>query len=189
MKTSFSKKLKTVLIVIAVCLVIAILSIFIGYRFISDTPEKILTAISEQTAMTINRLRQTATRNGLKEWYLDARSASLAKGGQEALLEDLTITFFTRDQKEIHLTAKKGILYVDSKNFELSGEIRAQNDQYRLQTDKLHYNHKDRIIRVTVPVEISGGGMRFTGEGMMFDLKTNRTVLEGNVEGILAFTP
>lgn len=189
MKTSVSKKLKIALIVLTVCLITGILSIFVGYRFISDTPEKILTAISEQTAMTINHLHQTATRNGIKEWFLDARSASLAKGGQEALLEDLAITFFTTDQKEIQLTAKEGTLYVESKNLELHGDIDVRNDQYRLKTDKLQYNHKDRIITVTVPVKISGGGMRFTGEGMTFDLKTNRAVLEGNVEGFITLTP
>lgn len=189
MNPSLRKKLIVALVVVTALLVAGTLSIFIGYRFVADTPNRVLKAITEQTSMTINQLRQTATRNGIKEWVLDAASASLAKGGKEALLEDLTVTFFTSDQKKIHLRATSGTLFIDTNDFELTGDININNDRYHLQTEKLQYHHKDRIITVSVPVAIQGGGMHFTGDSMTFDLNTNRTLLEGNVEGSIAFTP
>lgn len=184
MKTSFFN-IKFLLTGLIILLIGGILTLFIGYRFVSSTPELVISAINRQASMTISKLQQDATRDGIKEWHLEAGSARLEKAGKIAILEDIAVTFFLKNNRRVLLTANKGILNTDSNDFEVSGEVMIQDRANRLTSDKLQYEHKRRIIVSPLPVRISSDMMAFTASRMTFDLTNNQTVLEGNVEGTI----
>lgn len=183
MKASFSKRFQFLLLLISILLIGLVFAIFAGYRFKMDAPRQVISAITEKTAMTIENLRQTATRDGVEEWRLSARSARLSDGGKEAALEAPFVIFFSKDQGRITLTANQGRLHMDSNDFEMAGNIEIRNKFYQLHTEKLQYHHKGRIIVVDSPVEIAGNRMNCKAARMTFDLNTNKTVLQGKVQG------
>ncbi len=185
MKAELSKRVRLILVIISTLLAGIVLAVFVGYRLMTDAPRQLISAIDQNTAMTIRNLRQVATRDGVREWQLDARSANLSNGGKTADLEYPTVTFFLKDQSQVALTAEHGRLQINENDFEASGNIFIRNKGYELRTEKLQYRHKGRIIIATTPVEIVSGRMHFRADGMKVDLSANRILLEKNVEGAI----
>ncbi len=167
-------------IVIILCVVLAV---FVGYRRILNKHEGLISSIQSKANISIGRVHQTATRNGITEWSLDARSAHYIDAKKQAVLQDLSVTFFLKDGKKIYLTANQGNLKTDSNDIEVTGNVVVKNESYRLKTEKLHYEHGGRIIFSKVPVEIIGDSFNIAADSMSFDLNTSKTLLEGKVEG------
>ncbi len=185
MKVSVSKSFQYLFLIISILLLGLILAIYTVYRCRTNPTSLTTSVINEKAAMVIQNLKQTATRDGVVEWHLFARSAWLSNAGKIAELEDPQVTFFSKDQGRIELTAKHGRLHMESNDFDVSGTIVISNQLYRLHTETLQYQHKGRIIIVDSPVEISGNRMNCKAARMTFDLNTNRTVLQGQVDGFI----
>lgn len=180
-----NKKIKMVLIsVIAVTITVTI-AIFIGYRYISKKPEKVIPLVLDGSSISIGKIHQTSTKNGVVEWSLEASSASYSEDKKEASFENLSVTFFTKDNMKIYLTADKGILKTESSDIEINGNITVKNEDYVLKTGKINYNNEKRIIFSDVPVEITGKSLNLLANSMTIDIDTNKAVLRGNVEGII----
>lgn len=162
----------------------AILSVFIGSRQSLTRPGGILSSLAGKAAISMGSVQQTATRDGKKEWSLSASSARLMDSKKEAFFNDLSITFFTKDENRIYLTASRGILTTDSKNIEVHGNVIVQNGDYQLKTEQLSYLHDRRVIFSKVPVTISGHLFNFVADSMRFDLNSNTTSFKGNVRGL-----
>ncbi len=69
---------------------------------------------------------------------------------------------------------------------ELFGNIVVKNLKYRLKTENLLYRHNKRIILSKVPVKVTGTTFNLAADSMSLNLNTNKTMFEGNVEGILS---
>ena len=180
------KRIKLILLSIILITVGIIIVVYLGYRRISDTPELILSTIQDGANMSIGRIQQTATRDGKREWTLEATSAHYIETQKQVILKDLAVTFFLDDNSEVYLTAQKGILNTDSNDIEVSGNVVIKKDNYRLTTEQLNYDHKRRIIFTKVPVTISGNSTNILADSAIFDLNTKKVRLEGNVEGTLS---
>jgi len=179
-----SKKLKIFLLSIVAIALCSIIAVFIGYRRILNITNNPILSIQNQASLSINRIHQTATRNGIIEWSLDASSAQYINSEKQAILKDLSATFFLKDKSELYLTANHGILKIDSNDIETSGNVVVINGNYRLQTENLYYEHQNRKIISKVPVQLTGNSFHFLADSMSFDLKTKQTLLKGRVEGV-----
>ncbi|UCE53407.1 MAG: LPS export ABC transporter periplasmic protein LptC [Desulfobacterales bacterium] len=180
------KKIKLILLSIILITVGIIIVVYLGFRRISDTPELILSTIQDGANLSIGRIQQTATRDGKREWSLEATSAHYIETEKQVILKDLAVTFFLDDNSEVYLTAQKGVLNTDSNDIEVSGNVVIKKDNYRLTTEQLNYDHKQRIIITKVPVTISGNSTNILADSAIFDLNTKKVRLEGNVEGTLS---
>jgi len=178
-----NRKIKIALISVIVVTISLTISVFIGYRYISKKPEKILPVIADGSSITIEKIHQTSTRNGIVEWNLDAGSATYTDDKKEAFLKDLSVTFFTKDNQKIFLTADNGILKTESNNIEISGRVIIRNEEFLLKTEKINYEHDKRIIFSEAPVEITGKSINLVAESMTIHLNTNKAELTGKVEG------
>ncbi len=178
-----SKKLKLFLLSIIVITLCLITASFIGYRRILNKIENPILSFQNQASLSINRVHQTSIRNGIKEWSLDASSAQYMNSEKQAIFKDLSVTFFLKDESEVYLTADHGILKIDSNDIETSGNVVVTNGNYKLKTENLYYENKNRKIYTKVPVQITGNSFYFIADSMIFDLKTKQTLLEGKVEG------
>ncbi len=179
-RTRRVKLFLTAVVLITVGLVIIV---YVGYRRISETPELILSTIRDDADMSIGKIHQTSTRDGKKEWSLEASSAHYMSEKNQVILEDLFVTFYLEDNSEVHLKANKGKLHTNSNNIEVSGNVVITKDKYVITTEQLKYRHKKRIIYCQVPLVISGESGKISAETASFDLNTNRVTLEGKVEG------
>ena len=162
------------------------LAVFITHRHFLEKKDNIVSAIQNKANIAIGKAHQTAIRNGIKEWSLDATSVNYIVKKNQAIFRDLFVTFYLKDKTQVYLTANKGILNTDSNDMELFGNIEVKNSTYRLKTENLFYRHNKRIIFSKVPVKVTGTTFDLAADSMFLNLNTNKTTFEGNVEGILS---
>jgi len=177
-------KLNYLLISIIFVVFGVILAVFFNYRHgleLNGTSEGVG---SGKANISIGRAHQTATRNGIKEWSLDAASADYITDKNQAVFKDLSLTFFLKDKTKVYVTARRGILKTDSSDMEIYDHVVVKYTQYELKCENLYYEHKKGIIFSNVPVNITGATFQLVADAMSLNLNTNKTLLEGKVKGI-----
>jgi LPS export ABC transporter protein LptC len=179
--------------VILLCLVGLILAGIgaglIREQHLSKGPDDLVSILPTSEDVSLNRIHQVATRDGVKEWMLDATSARYDKAENKAVLKDLSATFFLKDGRKIHLTSRHGVLLTDTKDMEVSKDVVVRSGPYELETERLFYDHKHRSISTDVPIIVRANGVRVTGKSMLFSLDTERAVLTGAVEAVFENWP
>lgn len=158
---------------------------YFGYRRLSPLPELAVSSNAGTEAVVVERVHQSATREGRTEWSLDAATGQYRLSEKKVLLTDLFVTFFTRDDQKVYLTARHGTVMTDSHDMEAHGNVVIYNDAYRLETDKMTYSHDSRVIASDDPVKINGQAGDLTADSLTMDLKANRLVMRGHVRGTL----
>ena len=182
-----SKKLKFILISIILVILGATVFIFISYRRDLNQGETgIVPAIQSRANIILGKVHQTATRDGIKEWSLDASSARVIHAKKQAVFQDVKVVFFLKDKTKVYLNADQGILNTESNDIEVSGNVVVKKQSYYLKTERLTYQHNRKILRSEVPVKIISTSSTLSGDSMAYDLNTNQTRLEGNIKGIFS---
>ena len=184
-KNNNPKKLKLFLLSVILITLGVILSIFLGHRRSYDKENQIVSDVQSKANISIGKVHQTATRNGITEWNLDAASVEYLDKSNQAIFQDLSVTFYLKDKTKVYLTANQGILETESNDIEVLGNVVVKNEYYSLKTENLHYKHNSRIIFSKVPVKISGNSLDFVADSMSLNLITNKTLLQGRVKGTL----
>ena len=179
------KKIKIVLLAIMLIALGGLIAIYIGFQRDSETPELISESDEPDTTLSIGKISQTATREGKKEWSLEASSAKYTEKAGQMVLKDLAVTFYLDDKSKIMLTADQGILNTDSNDIEVSGNVVVKNEEYQLLTDTLSYIHDKRMLYSNAPVTISGTSARVVADKISVDLNNKKLTLEGDVETTL----
>ena len=181
-----NKKLNFILLAVVLVTIGTIAAVFIGYRRVSSAPELLLSSIKEGANLSLGKIRQTATRDGKKEWSLEAGSAHYIENDKKAVLKNLFITYFLKDNREVYLEAEEGILQTDTNDIEFSGNVVIRNEDYQLRTRRLGYEHERRIIFTNDPVQISGESVELSASSLKYDLNNNKIILTGNVEAAVS---
>ena len=169
------------LLIVILLSVGTVVSVFIGYRQVSNAPEMLLTSIKEGANLSLGKIRQTATRDGKKEWSLEADSANYMEAENKVDLKNLSVVYFLEDNREVYLEADQGILQTDTNDIEFSGNVVIRNEAYRMKTEHLNYEHGQRIIICDQSIRISGQGAELTAESAKYDLNADKIVLKGDV--------
>ena len=160
-----------------------IVAIFMDYRQQTEMDDSFASPIPEDANIAIGKVHQTATKDGATEWSLDAGSVTYFDTRKKALFDDISVTFYLKDGSQIYMTADKGVLQTESQDIEVTGNIVVKNIEYRLQTEILQYNHKQRMIHTKTPVRISGESFKMTADSMSIDLNRNQARFKGNIKG------
>jgi lipopolysaccharide export system protein LptC len=135
--------------------------------------------------MALVGVRQTATKDGARQWELQAESAQLEAESGRMILDKLRVDFFPENGGKVLLTADKGFLNTKTNDIQVQGKVRIQNDQYTLATDDLSYRHTERILSSDSPVHILGQTADLEADRMVYDLDKNQARFEGKVKGNL----
>jgi len=163
-----------------------VLTVFIGYRTVSKPQELFLSSLVQDDAtIAIGRVHQTSTKNGIKEWSLDAASAQLVEKDRQAVFDDLTMTFYMKNDKSVKLSAKKGYLNTDTRDIRVHGDVIADDGEFKILTETLNYEHEKRILVTTKPVQILGSTFRVNADSALYDLTSQKTTFDGKVEGTI----
>ena len=162
-----------------------LISVFIEYRNVLDKVDTSFLPENTGATLSMKRLRQTATRDGIKEWSLDAKSAHFIGDQKQAILKDVSVTFFAKDGQPVFVTADEGILKIDSNDIEASGNVVVKRKGYRLDTDSIQYEHRRRVIHARRPVKITADTFDLAADEMYFELDTKKTRFSGNVRGTI----
>ena len=70
-----------------------------------------LDRVKKEADMQLSKIHQTAMKNGIREWRLDAESATLVEKEKTMLLASPDVEFFMNDGDNVHLTADQGTIY------------------------------------------------------------------------------
>jgi LPS export ABC transporter protein LptC len=181
-----NKKLSILFLAIILVTIGTIAAVFIGYKQVVSAPEQLLSSIKEGANLSLGKIRQTATRDGKKEWSLEAGSAHYIENEKKAVLKNLLITYFLKDNREVYLEAEEGILQTDTNDIEFSGHVVIRNEDYQLTTRRLSYEHERRLIFTKDPVQISGEDVELSAKSLEYDLNLNKIMLAGNVEAAVS---
>ena len=186
MRNRHPKKIKFFLVSVIVVTVGIIVAIFLGYRKFADSPAMLLATLGDKADASLGSIHHTATRNGVKEWTLEAKSARLIGAEKHMVLKELSVVYYTRDGKEVYLTADEGTLNTESNDIEVTGNVVLITEPYELRAKKLNYVHKRQRIYSKEPVRIISTTSYLGANAMSFNLKNSKARFVGNVEGIFA---
>ncbi len=142
--------------------------------------------VDSKAALKLKFLEQVSKKNGITEWKLKATSATLMKAEDKAILNDVDVQFFTKDNTMIHLTSDQGTLQTKTHDLTFLRNVIVRYQTYTLRSEKLHYDKKPHIIHTDSRVRIEDGESVLEADSMVTELNENRTVLEGNVKGIFS---
>jgi LPS export ABC transporter protein LptC len=180
------KKMTYILAVVILLVVSAISAVFINYRKMMTRAEVQVAKLSEDVSISIGTVHHTATRDGITEWQVDAKSAEYIPGKQEVLFKELNAVFFVENDRKVTLIADQGILKKDTNDIEVSGNVLVIDDMFQLKTSRLVYEHQSRIMTSLTRVEVKSNSWDLEADSMMLDLNTRKTRFEGKVKGIFS---
>jgi len=186
LKHSRQRSIKLLLLITIFLVFGVVLTVFIGYRTVSNPQEMFLSSlIQDDATIAIDRVHQTSTKNGIKEWSLDARSAQFIEKDRQAVFDDLSVTFYLENDHSVNLSANKGYLNTDTRDIRIDGDVIADDGEFKILTDTLNYEHKRRVLIAVKPVQILGSTFRLNADSALYDLNSQQTTFDGSVEGTI----
>jgi LPS export ABC transporter protein LptC len=183
MTKSIKKKITYPLIGLLVLIILIISGFFYVDKFLSQPIEIKNIKIDTNASLKLNILKQISKKNGIKEWELEAASATLLKNENKAVLVDVSVIFYTKEDKKVHLESKKGVMNTKSHDMTFSDNVVVTYENSVLRTDKLHYKKKEHIIYSKTHVMLEKKDSIIEADSMTTSLNDNFTTLEGHVKG------
>jgi len=175
----------------AVLLVIALgttAAVVVGTRRLASPPAAAPTAPAAAggaSALVIDGLQQTAARDGVTEWILNAGAAVFLQEEKKFLLTEPRVTFFRAEGQTFFLSAAKGTVATERHDMDAEGDVVIRNERYRARTERVRYTHAERMISSDRPVAITGDRGEITADTGSVDVRANRMRLAGNVQGLV----
>jgi len=183
------KKITIALVAFSLITTGIIAGIFIKNRYLGQDPVKLITSIQKNASLAIGNIHQVSTRDGVKEWILDARSAHVIDETKQLMLEDVTVVYFVKNGKEVRLTANRGILKTETRDILVTGHVVLIYSDYTLETEQMNYDHGLRILFSSTPVKITGNTVNLSAGSMKYDLTANQTWFQQKVEVLMRENP
>lgn len=183
MTLSSKQKLSFVLIFFLVLLTGAV-TVYLSIDHLLSEPITIKDVkVDTGSTLKLNILQQISKKNGITEWELTADTATLLKKEDKAVLQNIRVIFYTKDQQKIHLTSQTGNLNTKTHDMTFSGNVTVQFDETTLSCDKLQYHKKEHIIHTDSHVKIKRAESVIDADSMTTRLNENMTILSGHVRG------
>jgi LPS export ABC transporter protein LptC len=180
----YSKHLKVVLALVICISLIAIVTVFGGYRNLSSGTKPLIGALQKNVTLSLRSVRQVATKNGAMEWCLNAKSAQYFNDRKQADFNEPSVTFFLNADEAVHMTAAKGTVLTESNDIRAKGNVVVRNGSYELQTESLLYNNQNRTFSSADPVKIKSTEGDIFADKAAYDLETGKATFTGNIRGI-----
>ena len=165
-------------------LIIAGLGVYYYINHLLSTPitlEHI--QIDDKAALKLNIFEQISKKNGITEWKLNASTATLLKDQNRAVLDDVNIVFYTKQNTQVHLTADRGEFNTKTHDMTFSKNVVVRYQRYTLTSETLHYAKKPHIIRSDSRVTVDDGASVIEADNMEVLLNQDLIILKGDVEG------
>jgi lipopolysaccharide export system protein LptC len=165
-------------------MIIAGLGIYYYINHLLTTPIELENIeVDDKAALKLNALEQISKKNGITEWKLKASSATLLKDQNKAVLKDVDIIFYTKENTQVRLTADEGELNTKTHDMRFSKHVTIRHQRYTLTSETLHYAKKPHIIRSDSRVTVDDGDSVIEADSMEILLNRDLIILKGHVEG------
>ena len=182
--SSIGKKKLILPLVLLLGFIIAGLGAYYYINYLLTTPitlEEI--EVDDTAALKLNLIEQISKKNGITEWKLKASSATLLKDRNKAVLKDVNIIFYTKQNTQVHLTASSGELDTKTHDMTFSKNVIIRYQRYTLRSETLHYAKKPHIIRSDSRITVNDEDSVIKADSMEIRLRQDLIILKGHVEG------
>jgi LPS export ABC transporter protein LptC len=129
-----------------------------------------------QADAIISQFTFTQTKGDKVQWQVDAKQARLFERDKKAILDQVAVTLFGLQGKEMSVQGDEGTLDTESKNFVLVNRseplVIYTESGYVIYTNHLVWTDQTREIRTQDPVRILGHGLEVRGRGLWGHLDT-----------------
>lgn len=141
---------------------------------------------SNKADIRIEKARYTETKDGQKEWELEADSAQYFKHDNLTAFENVKVIFYSKNGVNYTLIGREGRLKNDSKDMDIVGDVVVtSSDNYQLKTDSLQYVAGVRQISTKDKVFFTGPGINIEGTGFLADMITEMVSVFANVRTVM----
>jgi LPS export ABC transporter protein LptC len=153
-------------------IVLASLWVNLRERKASEEGEKIPKILTEGADIRLEKIRFVEDKHGQKTWELEAKLIQQYQDQNLLLLEEVKVTYFTKDGRIFIISGDQAKVFQDSKNMELVGNVVVtSSDGYRLKTHSVSYRHGEKRVITPDPVDMEGEQIRLVGRGMLIDME------------------
>ena len=129
-----------------------------------------------QADAIISKFTFTQTKGDKVQWQVDAQQARLFEQEKKAILDNVAVTLFGVQGREMTVHGDEGTLNTDTKNFLLTNRseplVIYTESGYTIYTNHLSWTDQTREIRTQDPVHIIGHGLDVKGRGLLGHLDT-----------------
>lgn len=182
--SSVGKKKLILPIILLLGLILAGLGLYYYINHLLTTPIELENIeVDDKAALKLKALEQISKKNGITEWKLKASSATLLKDRNKAVLKDVNIIFYTKQNNQVHLTADQGELDTKTHDITFSKHVILRYQHYTLTSETLHYTKRPHIIRSDSRVTVDDKDSGIKADSMEILLNKDRITLKGHVEG------
>ena len=146
---------------------------FMTWRTLAPPQQKVETAKEPATSadLKLDRVRYTETREGVKEWELEAISAQYFKEESTVFFDKVKATFFGKNGQRYVLVGEKGKFNTQTKAIEVfNGVTLSSSDGYQMRTRSLKYMAEKKELSTSDRIEITGPQLRVEGIGLIVEL-------------------
>ncbi|MBI5327312.1 MAG: LPS export ABC transporter periplasmic protein LptC [Deltaproteobacteria bacterium] len=175
-------------LILAVFLIASVSTIGIAL-YINSIMHKDLSGVAVRLStadIRIEKAMYAETRDGQKEWELEADSAQYFKNDNLTLFENVKVVFYSKNAINYTLEGKTGKLRNDTKDMDIFGDVVVTSaDGYQLQTDSVKYTAVVKQISTKDKVIFTGPNIRIDGIGFLADMVTERASVLANVRTVL----
>ena len=182
--SSVGKKKLILPLVLLLGLILAGLGVYFYINHLFTTPIRLENIeVDDKAALKLNALEQISKKNGITEWKLKASSATLLKDRNKAVLKDVDILFYTKQDTQVHLSADQGELDTKTHDMTFSKNVIVRYQRYTLTSETLHYAKEPHIIRSNSRITVNDEDSVMKADGMKILLNQDLIILKGHVEG------
>jgi LPS export ABC transporter protein LptC len=138
-----------------------------------EKEENIPRISAEGVEQRLEKIRFVEEKEGKKTWELEAKAISQYQDQNIMALEDVKVTYYSKDGRSFVITGDQGKVYQNSKDMELTGNVLCtSSDGYRFKTHSISYQHSGKKITSSDRVELEGEQLRLIGKGMWVDMES-----------------
>lgn len=137
--------------------------------------------------LQLKKVKYTETREGVKEWELEAFSVGYFQEEGIVVCEKVKATFYSQNEVAYTLTGVKGKFHIKTKVIEVFGGVKIDStDGYHLRSPSIKYLAEKRELVTEDLVEMAGPRFRVEGQGMIIDIDRQRVKVLDQVSTVFA---
>jgi len=118
--------------------------------------------------------------NERQEVFLSARRATSEDTDNRILLTGIAAKLYDSKGKTVRIQSGEAVYDNSREEITLRKSVRITTDDFTGTTDELHYYPEVKLAETSDKIELSRSGLRITGTGFNYDMKTSELLIGGH---------
>jgi LPS export ABC transporter protein LptC len=165
----FNKRALIIAVVLAIVISAAAVIMIMESRESSKSP--LIRIMSDNVDLQVKNINYTDVGDSGLKWEIKADTAKYVKSENLAMFDQVRVKLVMEDGRAFIMTGDKAKLHTDTKDMEISGNVKIVSDKGdNLTTDILKYSGSERRIYTEANVRMENNRMQVRGVGMSISL-------------------